>query len=69
MCSFFSSFLRLLWPVHSHNVYAVSPRAPQKQEHLGSSLTLINVGMTQAGSEIHGRTKEKRVSLKDYEGM
>ena len=53
--------------MHSQNVYAVSPRAPQKEEHLGSRLTLINVGMTQLGSEVHGKAKEKRVSFKDYE--
>ena len=44
-----------------------SPRAPQKEEHLGSRLTLINVGMTPLGSEVHGSAKERRVSLKDYE--
>lgn len=53
--------------LHPHDVYAISPRGPQKEEHLGSGLTLIIAGMTQVGSEMHGGTKEERVSLKSYE--
>ena len=67
MCRLFSLFLRLLLHLHSHDVYAISPRGPQKEEHLGFGLTLINAGMTQVGSEMHGGTKEERVSLKGYE--